>query len=83
MAVIGGEGDRENVVGVSDKSSGGGTAGKLPKAESLVPGGREGIGTVGGDDLYLIISRPSPLKADLADNLHSQRQCGSDRGENA
>ena len=51
LSVIGREGNGENIVGVSNKSAGGSTGGKLPKAESLVPGGRERIGTVGGDDL--------------------------------
>ena len=36
---------------MSDESAGGGTGGKLPEAESLVPGGGEGIGTVRGNDL--------------------------------
>jgi hypothetical protein len=51
LSVIGGEGNGENIVGVPNKSAGGGTGGELPKAESLVPGGRESVGTVGGDDL--------------------------------
>lgn len=51
LSVVGGEGDGENIVGVSDESAGGGTGGKLPQTESLVPGGRERIGTVRGDDL--------------------------------
>ena len=51
LSVIGREGNGENIVGVSNKSAGGGTSGKLPQAESLIPGGRESVGTVGGDDL--------------------------------
>ena len=51
LSVIGGEGNGEDVVGVSNKSAGGGTGGELPEAESLVPRGRESIGTVRGDDL--------------------------------
>ena len=51
LSVIGGEGNRENIVGVSNKSASGGTSRELPKAESLVPGGGESVGTVGGDDL--------------------------------
>jgi len=50
LSVIGGEGDGENIVRVSNKSSGSGTSSKLPEAESLVPGGRESIGPVRGDD---------------------------------
>ena len=51
LSVVGGERNGENIVGVSNKSAGGGTGGELPKAESLVPGGGESIGTVGGDNL--------------------------------
>jgi len=50
LSVIGGEGDGENIVRVSNKSSGSGASRKLPEAESLVPGGRESIGSVRGDD---------------------------------
>jgi hypothetical protein len=38
LSVVCGEGDRENIVGVSDKAAGGDTGGELPEAESLVPG---------------------------------------------
>ena len=51
LSVVSGEGNGQNIVGVANKASGGGTGGKLPKAESLVPRGRESIGTVGGDNL--------------------------------
>jgi hypothetical protein len=51
LSVVGREGNGQNIVGVANKASGGGTGGKLPKAESLVPGSRESIGTVGGDNL--------------------------------
>ena len=37
LAVVGGERDGENVVGVADKAAGGDTGGKLPEAEGLVP----------------------------------------------
>lgn len=47
LAVIGGEGDGEDIVGVADKAAGCHTGSELPQAESLVPGGGEGIGTVG------------------------------------
>lgn len=47
LAVVGREGDRQNVVGVADEAAGGGAGGKLPEAESLVPRGGEGVGTVG------------------------------------
>jgi len=50
LSVVGREGNGQNIVGVANKASGGGTGGKLPKAESLVPRSRESIGTVGGDN---------------------------------
>jgi hypothetical protein len=46
LSVIGGKGNGENIVGVSDESSSGSTSGELPETESLVPGGRKCIGTV-------------------------------------
>ena len=51
LAVVGGEGDGEHVVGVADEAAGGGTGGELPEAQRLVPGRGEGVGTVRGDDL--------------------------------
>jgi len=51
LTVVGGEGDGENVVGVADKGTGGVTGGQLPQTERLVPGGRQSVGTVGGDHL--------------------------------
>ena len=51
LSVVGRKGNGKNIVGVSNEASCGGTGGKLPKAESLVPGGRESIGSVRGDDL--------------------------------
>jgi len=50
LSVVGREGNGEDIVGVANKSAGGGTGGKLPEAESLVPGSRESIGTIGGDN---------------------------------
>lgn len=52
LAVVGGEGDGQNVVGVADKAAGGDTGGELPQAESLVPGRGESVGTVRGDNLW-------------------------------
>lgn len=52
LAVVGGEGDGEDVVGVADEATGGGAGGKLPEAQGLVPRGGQGVGTVRGDDLY-------------------------------
>ena len=37
LAVVGGEGDGEDVVGVTDKAAGGYTGRELPEAEGLVP----------------------------------------------
>ena len=37
LSVVGGERNRENIVGVSYESAGGGTGGKLPETESLIP----------------------------------------------
>jgi hypothetical protein len=51
LSVVGRERNGQNIVGVANKSSGGGTSRKLPEAESLVPRGRESVGTVGGDNL--------------------------------
>ena len=51
LAVVGGEGDREDVVVVADEAAGGRAGGKLPKTEGLVPRGGEGVGAVGRDDL--------------------------------
>jgi hypothetical protein len=51
LSVVGGERDGENVVGVADEAAGGGAGGELPQAESLVPRGRQSVGTVGGDNL--------------------------------
>ena len=52
LSVVGREGDGQNIIGVANKASGGGTGGKLPETESLVPGGGECVGTVGGDHLH-------------------------------
>jgi hypothetical protein len=37
LTVVGGEGHGEDVVGVADEATGGGTGGELPEAEGLVP----------------------------------------------
>ena len=51
LAVVGGEGDGEDIVGVANKGPRGNTSGEFPETESFVPGARERIGTIGGDDL--------------------------------
>jgi hypothetical protein len=68
LAVVGGEGDGEDVVGVADESAGGHTGGQLPQTEGLVPGRGERVGAVRGDDLLSLSAhrflRPSqPLRA--------------------
>lgn len=50
LAVVGREGDGQNVVVVSNEAASRLAAGQLPQAESLVPRGGEGVGAVGGDD---------------------------------
>jgi hypothetical protein len=57
LSVVGREGNGEDIVGVANESTGGGTGSKLPETESLVPGSREGVCTVRGDDLNLNLSK--------------------------
>ena len=52
LAVVGGEGDGEDVVGVADEAARRHARGELPQPERLVPGGGEGVGAVGRDDLF-------------------------------
>lgn len=54
LAVVGGERDGEDIVGVSNEAAGGLTSRELPKAEGLVPGSGQSVGTVRGDDLQYI-----------------------------
>ena len=56
LSGIGREGNGENVVVVSNKSAGGGTSGKLPEAESLVPGCGKSVSTIGRDHLEIKVS---------------------------
>lgn len=51
LAVVGREGDGQNIVGVADEAAGGLAGRELPEAEGLVPGGGKSVGTVRGDDL--------------------------------
>lgn len=51
LAVVGGERDGEDIVGVADEATGGGSGSELPETESLVPGGGESVSTVRGDNL--------------------------------
>ncbi len=62
LAVVGGEGNGEDIVGVTDECPGGLTGGELPQAERLVPRRGQSVGTVGGNNLYpnTRISQPNP-----------------------
>ena len=51
LAVVGGEGDGEDIVGVADEAAGGGAGGELPQSQRPVPRGGESVSTVRGDDL--------------------------------
>lgn len=51
LAVVGGERDGQDVVGVADETAGGGAGGELPETESLIPRGREGISAIRRDNL--------------------------------
>jgi len=53
LTVIGREGNRENIVGVTDETAGGGTGVEVPKTEGLVPGSGQSKLTIGGDDNIL------------------------------
>lgn len=37
LTVVGGEGDRENIIGMADEAAGGCSSGEFPEAEGLVP----------------------------------------------
>lgn len=53
LTVVGGERDGQDVVGVADESSSGGTGGKLPQAKGFIPRSRQSVGTIGGDNLFI------------------------------
>jgi len=46
LAIISGEGDGEDVVGVADETAGCGAGCEFPETECLVPGGGKGVGAV-------------------------------------
>jgi hypothetical protein len=73
LAVVGGEADGEDVVGVTDESSSGGTGSKLPETQSLVPRGRQSVGTVRRDNLFPTISR-------ILHSFCPPKRCRSRRG---
>ena len=49
LAVVHGEGDREDVLGVADEAAGGAAGVDLPEAKGTVPGAGEGELPIGGD----------------------------------
>lgn len=51
LTVVGGEGDGEDIVGVTDEAAGRHAGSEFPQPKRLVPGCGEGVGTVGRDDL--------------------------------
>lgn len=51
LAVVGREGDGQDIVGVADEATSGGTSGQLPEAESLIPRSGQSVSTIGGDHL--------------------------------
>jgi len=53
LSVVGRESDREDVLGVSDETAGGGAVVQVPQTEGTVPRSREGELTVGGDNEVL------------------------------
>jgi len=87
LAVVGGERDGEDIVGVANETAGGGASGELPKAESLVPRGRESVGAVRRDHLPSQSAKPIlrlPRWVQFRrKNIRSQRRCGSGRGATA
>lgn len=51
LAVVGREGNGEDIASVAAEDTGGVASRKFPQAQSLVPRGRQSVGTVRGDDL--------------------------------
>ena len=51
LAVVGREGNREDIAGVAAENTGGVASRKFPQAQSPVPRGRQSVGTVRGDNL--------------------------------
>lgn len=61
LAVVGGEGNGENVVVVADEAAGGVASRQLPQTERLVPRARERVRAVRRDNLVQRISRESHI----------------------
>lgn len=51
LAVVGREGDGQNIVVVADEATGGGAGRQLPESQGLVPRSGQGVSAVGGDNL--------------------------------
>lgn len=47
LTVVGGEGNREDIAGMANEAASGLASRKFPQTESLIPRGRESVGTVG------------------------------------
>ena len=60
LPVVSGEGNGEDVLGVTDETTGGASGVDLPKTEGSVPGSREGKLSIGGDDNIRDKVRVSP-----------------------
>jgi len=72
LSVVGGEGDRENVVGVANEAASGGASGELPETEGLVPRGGQSVSAVGGDDLqFPDLVSPSPSYLAMCPQFYS------------
>ncbi|QSZ33384.1 hypothetical protein DSL72_002972 [Monilinia vaccinii-corymbosi] len=72
LSVIGRERNGKDVIVVSNKSAGGGSSGKLPKAESPVPGGGKSVSTIGGD--HLEIKKVLAFHCQFADCAHNSKR---------
>lgn len=81
LAVVSGEGDGEDIVGVANEGTGGNTGRELPQTQGLVPGSGQRVGTVRGDDLRrqqsAIYILPNLSQKKGSQNVHSRRRCGS------
>ena len=69
LAVVGREGDRQDVVGVADKSTGGLARRELPQPQGLVPGAGKSIGTVRRDDLHFRRFPGQPIHSIIRPNF--------------
>lgn len=79
LAVVGREGDGQDVVVVADEAAGGGARGQLPKSQGLVPRSGQGVGAVGGDNLsnfdpsaYLVLKTFTQNPASIHVHIHQK-----------